>query len=202
LPEQTELSLPVNSNIDFEVVPFVLGDDDTLRFNWWLDGEHLDFDSTTSAMSVEFGELGQHVMMCVLTDTCDADTVTWFLNVYDPNSAVIPSDDYLPQEVALHPPSPNPFNASATVRYDLPASGWVKLSLYDLSGRLVVTLVDGEKPAGRHAVELDGSGLAAGVYFVRLVAVTSPQVTALKNGRARMPTPPDRALIQKAMIVK
>jgi hypothetical protein len=64
--------------------------------------------------------------------------------------------------------SPNPFNAFATVRYELPAPGWVKLSLYDLSGRLVEKLVDGEMPAGRHAIELDGSELAAGVYFVRL----------------------------------
>jgi hypothetical protein len=74
----------------------------------------------------------------------------------------------LPSKYSLYVPSPNPFNASATVRYDLPAPGHVSLSLYDLSGRLVATLVDGEQPAGRHAVELDGSGLAAGVYFIRL----------------------------------
>jgi len=68
--------VPVETTIDFEVVPFVLGEDDTLRFNWWLDGEHMDLDSTVSSVSVEFGEVGERVMMCVLTDTCDADTMT------------------------------------------------------------------------------------------------------------------------------
>jgi hypothetical protein len=195
LPLETNLSVPVDSNIDFEVVPFVLGEEDTLRFNWWLDGEYMDFDSTVSAVSVEFGELGEHQMTCILCDTCDTDTVTWLVDVYDPYSDVIPPDDYLPQTLTLYSPSPNPFNASATVRYDLPASGWVKLSLYDLSGRLVAEFVDGEKSAGRHAVELDGSGLAAGVYFIVMKPPLSPPL--LHRGGY-----PAGCLIRKAVIVK
>jgi len=42
--------------------------------------------------------------------------------------------------------------------------------VFDLLGRRVATLVDGEKEAGPHEVQLDGSRLAAGTYFVRLTA--------------------------------
>ena len=194
-PLETNLSVPVDTTVDFEVVPFVLGEDDTLRFNWWLDGEHINPDSSVSAVSVQFSELGEHVMTCVLTDTCDADTATWLVDAYDPRDVVIPPDDFLPQASTLYPPFPNPFNASATVRYDLPAPANVKLSMYDLSGRQVVTLVDGEMSAGRHAVELDGSELAAGVYFVRLELPLSPPL--LHRGGD-----PTSCLIQKAVIVK
>ena len=194
-PLETNLSVPVNTTVDFEVVPFVLGEDDMLRFNWWLDGERLDFDSTVSAVSVEFGELGEHKLTCVLTDTCDADTARWLVNVYDPRDAVIPPDDYLPQALTLYPPFPNPFNTSSTVRYDLPAPANIKLLVYDLSGRLVEKLADGEQPAGRHAVELDGSELAAGVYFIRLEPPLSPPLQS-RGGN------PTSCLIQKAVIVK
>ena len=65
---------------------------------------------------------------------------------------------------------PNPFRSEATVRFELGAAGPATVKVYDVMGREVATLVDAELPAQRHSVTLDGSALAGGVYFVRLVA--------------------------------
>jgi hypothetical protein len=72
------------------------------------------------------------------------------------------------------PNYPNPFNPKTTIDYVVPdAGGAVRLGVYDLSGRLVRMLVDGEQPAGRHVAVWDGCDdrgreLASGVYFYRL----------------------------------
>ncbi|MGB6032802.1 MAG: fibronectin type III domain-containing protein, partial [Bacteroidota bacterium] len=71
---------------------------------------------------------------------------------------------------------PNPFNPLTTIGYSLPAPSRVRLTLYDLVGREVATLVDGIQLGGRRSVVLDGSDLASGVYYYRL------QATALEGG--------------------
>jgi hypothetical protein len=63
---------------------------------------------------------------------------------------------------------PNPFNPGTVVSYQLPASGRVRLVVYDMLGRDVAVLMDGEKPAGIYTAPFDGSGLSSGVYFCRL----------------------------------
>jgi D-alanyl-D-alanine carboxypeptidase len=65
---------------------------------------------------------------------------------------------------------PNPFNPSTHIRYMLPASADVRLSVYDLLGREVSLLVNERLDAGIHEVGFDGAALAAGVYFYRLQA--------------------------------
>lgn len=65
---------------------------------------------------------------------------------------------------------PNPFSTTTRIRYTLPASADVTLSVYDATGRLVKTLVSGLRTAGDHDVLFDASGLASGLYVYRLVA--------------------------------
>jgi hypothetical protein len=76
----------------------------------------------------------------------------------------------LPKEYALHPVYPNPFNATATIRYDLPVSSPVKLTLFDVLGKEVALLVDGISPAGTHTVSFDATDLPSGVYLCRFEA--------------------------------
>lgn len=66
--------------------------------------------------------------------------------------------------------SPNPFHGSTTVRYRLPQASHVRLTLFDLMGRQVATLVDDDRAAGEHALSMDATRLAAGVYQYRLDA--------------------------------
>jgi hypothetical protein len=77
--------------------------------------------------------------------------------------------------VVLEPAHPNPFNPSTRIAYRLAERGAVRLTIHDARGRLVQTIVDGTRPAGRHVSTWDGRTSAgrpapAGVYLARLQA--------------------------------
>lgn len=65
---------------------------------------------------------------------------------------------------------PNPFNASTTISYSLPEPSDVKLVIYDILGRKVKTLYDGNQTAGEHAIIWDADGFSSGIYFYELQA--------------------------------
>jgi Secretion system C-terminal sorting domain/Domain of unknown function (DUF5122) beta-propeller len=65
---------------------------------------------------------------------------------------------------------PNPFNPTTTIRFSTPSPGKVRLTVYNLHGEFVRTLVNSEMAAGDHLAIFDGSDLASGVYFCRLEA--------------------------------
>jgi len=76
----------------------------------------------------------------------------------------------MPHAFALQQNYPNPFNPSTTIKYELPKSSEVRLSVFDMLGREVSVLVNERRDAGVHEVKFDGSNLASGVYFYRLQA--------------------------------
>jgi len=73
-----------------------------------------------------------------------------------------------PYTLALFQNYPNPFNPSTTIRFELPATGHVKLTVFDVLGREVVTLVNEVKQPGHHQAMWHAGGFASGVYFARL----------------------------------
>jgi hypothetical protein len=64
---------------------------------------------------------------------------------------------------------PNPFNPSTLINYQLSVSGKVRLSVFDMLGREIEILVNGEKKSGEHSEMFDGSKLSSGTYFTRLI---------------------------------
>lgn len=65
---------------------------------------------------------------------------------------------------------PNPFNPGTTIQYSVPAKGYVRLSIYNMLGQEIATLVNGEERAGNHSVYFDASSLSSGMYFCTLTA--------------------------------
>ena len=90
-----------------------------------------------------------------------------------PGSITGNEPESLPDATFLDQNFPNPFNPITTIAFGLKKSGYVSLRIYDAAGRLVATLVDESRLAGRYAAEwngCDGSGsaMASGVYFYKL----------------------------------
>lgn len=80
----------------------------------------------------------------------------------------------IPTQFALYQNSPNPFNPTTSLRFDLPVPQHVNLQVFDLAGRLIKTLIhDNHMEAGQHVIMWDGRGdsgrpVVSGVYFYRL----------------------------------
>ena len=71
---------------------------------------------------------------------------------------------------ALEQNQPNPFNPVTRIAFSLPLEGAVRLTVYNLRGRQVARLAEGDLPAGTHVVTWDATGQPSGVYFCRLEA--------------------------------
>ncbi len=72
------------------------------------------------------------------------------------------------EELRLHQNYPNPFNPETMISFQIPASGNIRLEVYDALGRRVKSLVDGWVPEGEHTIAFNASGLAGGAYLYRL----------------------------------
>jgi hypothetical protein len=81
-------------------------------------------------------------------------------------------DDYLTQQTPdtyqLHKAYPNPFNAVTTIGYQLPTVSSIELTVYDIQGREVITLVKGKQAAGRYKVQWNADNYSSGIYFYKL----------------------------------
>ena len=75
-----------------------------------------------------------------------------------------------PKQITLRPPFPNPSRQHATLHFGLSEATAVQITVYDLLGRSVKAAVQGRFEAGRHQKRLSTSGLAPGMYFVRMQA--------------------------------
>ncbi len=108
--------------------------------------------------------------------TLVARTLAWF----DETTGV--ADNDVVGRLAIAQNHPNPFNPVTNIAFTVPAeTASTTLRIYDVSGRLVTTLVDEPMPAGAHSVvwdgtNLDGERLASGIYFARLDAGTESAV--------------------------
>jgi hypothetical protein len=97
--------------------------------------------------------------------------------LYDCYSAVGVSNSSIqrPEPMSLLQNYPNPFNTQTTIRYILSKAGPITLSVYDILGRKMSTLIDCPQSPGEHLVSWDAFGLSSGIYFARLETASGSQ---------------------------
>ena len=92
---------------------------------------------------------------------------SWFA-IATTTTGIKNDDVILPTTFALKQNFPNPFNPVTTISYQLPKSTFVNLSIYNVVGQLVETLVNEHKNSGYHSVTWNASGIGSGLYFYRI----------------------------------
>ena len=80
------------------------------------------------------------------------------------------TDQIIPEDYALRQNYPNPFNPETRIEFALPEAGRTRLIIYDLLGREVTRMVDGNMSVGYHSVTWNANNVASGIYFYRLTA--------------------------------
>jgi hypothetical protein len=99
-----------------------------------------------------------------------ADTYSLMILHFDRETGTIEQPVFTPSDFNLGQNYPNPFNNQTIIRFFLPKSQNLNLTIYDLLGRQVHTLINGFRKAGSHTIPFDASDLSSGVYFYRLQA--------------------------------
>jgi hypothetical protein len=89
---------------------------------------------------------------------------------FGPATSVSDLTDGRPRAFRLEQNSPNPFNPTTNIVYDVPEQSHVKMAVLDILGREVAVIVDQLQPAGRYKAVFDASALTSGAYFYRLTA--------------------------------
>ena len=148
----------------------ILGDQDTATFiwteqNWENHTELLPFETNSESFRIQIG--------------INSDNTLEYRGInIDKLKLIYPSENnpmtinnngnYIPKQILLHQNYPNPFNPITSITFELPVDSDVQLSIYNLTGKKVRTLIHEIKEAGRHTIQLNGNNLSSGIYFYAL----------------------------------
>ncbi|MCD6249141.1 MAG: T9SS type A sorting domain-containing protein [candidate division Zixibacteria bacterium] len=137
-------------------------------------GNYGHWETRTSTVSFEYDSPGEFYMAEASTDlehhvvAIGGTVVSKWWVTYDVNQLLFGSQ--LPEDFELLQNYPNPFNPSTEIAFGLPNACQVELSIYNIAGQLVETLVAERMEAGWHSVTWDGAGFASGIYLYRIQA--------------------------------
>ena len=95
------------------------------------------------------------------------DVYEWMFYVNDPASS-INGNIQVAEKYYLYPPSPNPFNPTTHINYELKEQGNVEINVYNINGQKITTLKNGFLRAGKYKVEFNGSDYSSGIYIIEM----------------------------------
>ena len=163
--EDIKISNIITSNSDFSVEPL----SGTIK-----NGQQL-------VINISFAPSGNRVYSDSLLFKSENSSLEDYV-VYLYGTSILPTSvgeseqGSLPQHFNLKQNYPNPFNPSTRIDFAIARAGTVDLSIYDLRGRKVATVVHEKKSPGSYSVEYNAAELASGIYFYRLKAGNFSQV--------------------------
>lgn len=127
------------------------------------------FDESSDSLTIYSHEVpGQYYLYVTLTDDSAAFDQDTIMVIVDIPSALSSRITTQPDQFRLYQNYPNPFNPVTVISYQVPATSSLELSIYNLMGQKVATLVTASQPAGHYEVSWDASGLPSGIYMYRL----------------------------------
>lgn len=141
------------------------------------------FDATQVFKTIDWAGAGDTVEICVsgyLKNGMKFEGCADIVIVGDNPTDVAPGNEILPKRFALLGNYPNPFNASTVVKFQLSRPGFVELTVYNILGQKIRTLVKEQMTAGPKQVSWDGTDdlghlLASGIYFYKIITVEGRQ---------------------------
>lgn len=142
------------------------------HYAWTKDGDSTGEDSD----SISVTETGAYV--CTIT----SDSITDLSLTHQPITVVSPNPIIVENNKISHSyflVVPNPYNNITTIRYQLSAFSHLELTIYDITGQKVTSIVSEQQQSGNYRYEWDASGMAGGTYFIQLTAGDFVQVKKL-----------------------
>ena len=173
---------------------------DSIQFNWTSIGDSIFIDDSSSFMqSFSYNILDGKLFLSNTINGCGElthneciqylDVMYSFLEIEDlqivfveeisiytkTNSLFVIGNNILPNNIVLQQNYPNPFNPITTIRYDLPEDGIVSITIYDMMGRVVKTLVNSSQTAGFKSIQWNATNnrneaVSAGLYLYTIQA--------------------------------
>jgi len=139
-------------------------DNDTLNYSLSYKDQVIN-DSVTTFSFIEAGF--DTVYARVEDGKGKLDTHEWIFFINDPASGMV-ENSTLANKYFLHPISPNPFNPTANITYELKESGHVEINIYSIGGEKIASLQNGFLNAGKYSVKFNGSYFSSGIYVIEM----------------------------------
>ena len=148
----------------------ILGDQDTATFfwteqNWENHTELLPFEINSESFRIQIGIKPDNTLEY---RGINIDKLKLIYPSENNPMTINNNGNYIPKQILLHQNYPNPFNPITSITFELPVDSDVQLSIYNLTGKKVRTLIHEIKEAGRHTIQLNGNNLSSGIYFYAL----------------------------------
>jgi hypothetical protein len=188
-PQRLQVFLPAAVPPSPSVITVTIGnmsalEADSLNVTAWVDSANVVtgwINHDHSSLSLPVNPNGADTV--VVTVTGD-NTLAYSVNIPVALAAPESHDPSLPVAYALESNYPNPFNSETVLRFAVPHASHIRLEVFDILGKQVTTLVDGQLPAGYHQARWagqsgQGEAVGTGVYFARMITPEGMHVRKL-----------------------
>ncbi len=192
------LPMQINSSM-YDLSAYTCGGSGSYSYEWrFSHNDPFNFGSvvsTSQQFAHSFSQGDWYVQLKISTSTGQHVYKYAFFYVYGepectdpwlpcgPLKEVMPESDDVPEMTRILSSYPNPFNPSTTLSFQVAESDMIRITLYDLSGKDVMTVFNGHKQQGQHEVSINGDLLSSGTYLVRMQtskSVDSHVITLIK----------------------